>query len=944
MLYRLLSYTLTGLIISTCAFEIKAQCPTQAIAFTTQAEVDQFILDFPDCTELEFDLVIMPENNSAIATLEPLSNLTTINGGLIIEGHFDSNVTDLYAFRNLTSVEKVSIQFSNVVSFHNEINLNVRSILKISRCPEFTSFGNITLNSSMEEITLLDLALVPAEEYDILNQVDTVEDIIISGTNVLSLGPEINIHVLDDFAVSNNYSLNRIDGFSFDSIMTEFQIVGCPELQGPINSMMDLIEVDFFSFSGGNFIKALPPIPSLRNVERLSLYGLTEMDDFLILDNVIIEQKLYLFAINVNSLEGIHLDTTTSMLQEITLASLKQISNLDGLKFPDVLSSLTLRDCDLLSNLTGINDVYYIKELELSSLPLVENLEGFKGLKFVDGLEIEDCEFKSLQGLEQLEGIQEHLILSENQKLENLNGPNNLERLGSPLFIWFDSKLEITGNPRLNSIHMLSNAISNIEELIIKDNPQLASCSIAPICQALSSSAITIDIENNMIGCNSTQEVLDSCRNNQILVFYDFDENNLRDIGEKDLPIGRINVNDSYEILPNNTNGNFSFFDAGQNAFMEYIPDENWDITGQSNIYNLDSDTINNIEIGIIPTAEIHDIDVSLAFDQIICAETYALSAIVKNVGTTRKDVQLLIEGHGNLIFGSEEIELTNMSPGEVQNITLDYTAAGVSEITPGDLIELKATVTFEDETGSAIDKIKTYEIIFLCAYDPNDKQVFPAGVQDENYTLFEENTLEYKIRFQNTGNFPAEDIVIIDTLSEFLNLSTLKYLHSSHPVSEIKLDRNVVSFTFDDIFLIDSLANEPESHGYVQFSIETIEDLAENTVINNTAHIYFDANPAIVTNTVFNTFVSEIPPATSNENLTEQGFKLMPNPSRDLITIETTFAERDKQWKIYNQLGKEVMQGVTNNQIWEINISRLDTGLYFIELNSSVHRIIKIE
>ncbi len=944
MRHRLLSYTLTVIIISFYALGIEAQCPTQAIAFTTQDEVDQFILDFPNCTELDFDLVIKPGNNSAIVNLEPLSNLTTINGGLIIEGDLGSDVTDLYAFRNLMSVEKVNIQFSNVVNFHNEINWNVRSTLNISRCHEFTSFGNITLNSSMEEITLLDLGLVPSEEYDILNQIDTVEVILISGTNVLSLGPEINIHVLDDFAVNNNFSLIRIDGFSFDSKMTQFQIFVCPELQGPINSMMNLIEVDFFTFGGGNFIKTLPPIPSLQKVEKLNLSRLSEMDDLLILDNVIIEHDISLFNMDINSLEGIHLDTITSVLQEITLSSLDQIANLDGLKFPDVLSRLKIKNCDFLSNLTGIDDVYNIKDLELSSLPMLENLEGFNSLRVVDRLEIEDCEFKSLQGLEQLEGIQEHLILSDNQKLENLNGPNNFELIGSPLLFWFNNKLEITGNPKLNSIHMLSNAISNIEELIIKDNSQLASCSIAPICQALSSSAFTIDIENNLTGCNSAQEVLDSCRNNQILVYHDFDENNQRDAGETDLPIGRINVNDSYEILPNNTNGNFSFYDVGQNAFMEYIPDEHWDITGPSNIYNLDSDTINNIEIGIIPTAEIHDIDVSLAFDQIICAETYALSAIVKNVGTTRKDVQLLIEGHGSLIFGSEEIELTNMSPGEVENITLDYTAAGVSEITPGDLIELKATVTFEDETGSIIEKVKSYETIFLCAYDPNDKQVFPAGVQEENYTLFEDNTLEYKIRFQNTGNFPAEDIVIIDTLSDFLNLSTLKYLHSSHPISEIKLDRNVVSFSFEDIFLIDSLANEPESHGYVQFSIETMEDLTENTVIYNTAHIYFDSNPAIVTNTVFNTFVSEIPPATSNENLTEQGFKLMPKPSRDFITVETTFAERDKQWKIYNQLGQEVMQGFTNNQIWEINISELDTGLYFIELNNFVHRIIKIE
>ncbi len=550
---------------------------------------------------------------------------------------------------------------------------------------------------------------------------------------------------------------------------------------------------------------------------------------------------------------------------------------------------------------------------------------------------------KNLDGLELTEKIQEAILLEGNNSLENIDGLSNLKILGE-VGGFNNPALKIINNGSLISLQPLSQTLVDLEVLEIRNNPLLSICSVPPICQALSNVGTEVIIEDNMTGCNTINEVLEDCRSNQVLVFHDLDENNEKDQGEYDLPIGRINVNDAYEILPNNTNGNFSFYDAGENAFMEYIPEANWEITGPSSIYTLDSGTTNNFEIGIIPTAEIHDVEVSLAFDRIICDQTYVLTAIVKNVGTTTKDVQLVIEGHGILNSGTQEFEFINMLPGEVQNVTIVYTAADVSQVTPGDPIELKATISYEDETGSIIEKVKSYETIFLCAYDPNDKQVFPAGIQDENYTLFEDNTLEYKIRFQNTGNFPAEDIVIIDTLSEFLNLNTLKYLHSSHPITEIRLDRNVVSFTFDDIFLIDSLANEPESHGYVQFSIETTEDLAENTVINNTAHIYFDANPAIVTNTVFNTFVSEIPPATSNENLPEQGFKLMPNPSRDFITVETTFAERDKQWKIYNQLGQEMMCGQGKSQRFKIDLNILDNGIYFLQLDGAIGQFVKVK
>ncbi len=35
-----------------------AQCPSQDLIFTTQDQIDQFAIDYPDCTELDVKLVI----------------------------------------------------------------------------------------------------------------------------------------------------------------------------------------------------------------------------------------------------------------------------------------------------------------------------------------------------------------------------------------------------------------------------------------------------------------------------------------------------------------------------------------------------------------------------------------------------------------------------------------------------------------------------------------------------------------------------------------------------------------------------------------------------------------------------------------------------------------------------------------------------------------------
>src|SRR5690606_10672792 len=59
-----------------------AQCPPGNIIFTTQAQVDAFAVDFPNCTEIGGSLDI---SGSDITDLSPLQNLTQIGGSLTID-------------------------------------------------------------------------------------------------------------------------------------------------------------------------------------------------------------------------------------------------------------------------------------------------------------------------------------------------------------------------------------------------------------------------------------------------------------------------------------------------------------------------------------------------------------------------------------------------------------------------------------------------------------------------------------------------------------------------------------------------------------------------------------------------------------------------------------------------------------------------------------------
>ena len=165
-------------------------------------------------------------------------------------------------------------------------------------------------------------------------------------------------------------------------------------------------------------------------------------------------------------------------------------------------------------------------------------------------------------------------------------------------------------------------------------------------------------------------------------------------------------------------------------------------------------------------------------------------------------------------------------------------------------------------------------------AYDPNDKIGYPKGFCQAHY-IESGQDIEYKIRFQNTGTDTAFNIVVIDTLSNFLSPATVRPGSSSHPYEFDLLGAGVVKFSFPNIMLPDSNINEPASHGFVKFTVSQRPSLDMGAAIENHADIYFDFNDPIRTNTYRHTIGDE--------------FVEMQGQSGDLSvsgTVETWFGE----------------------------------------------------
>lgn len=215
-------------------------------------------------------------------------------------------------------------------------------------------------------------------------------------------------------------------------------------------------------------------------------------------------------------------------------------------------------------------------------------------------------------------------------------------------------------------------------------------------------------------------------------------------------------------------------------------------------------------------------------------------------------------------------------------------------------------------------------------SFDPNDKQCKQGSVITTEQVEDGEE-LEFTIRFQNTGNYQADFVHITDTLSTVLDFSTLRILSSSHDLRWSFSDRGVVDFYFDSINLVPSVQDEDASQGFVKYVIRCRNTTKLGDGIANTAYIYFDFNAAIITNTT-STIVS-LPLVNSLAKIlpSEININVYPNPTKDILHINTSELDLSSYMLcIYDVTGKLVEDMLVENSIYDFSTAKLSNGFYF--------------
>ena len=243
-------------------------------------------------------------------------------------------------------------------------------------------------------------------------------------------------------------------------------------------------------------------------------------------------------------------------------------------------------------------------------------------------------------------------------------------------------------------------------------------------------------------------------------------------------------------------------------------------------------------------------------------------------------------------IGGADFVEL---SPGTIL-WTINNQPAGSSEwydlhingpgsIYAGMSFPFSFSIQLQDANGQIFySNSWSYSAWVTCSYDPNDKVANPIGYTN-NHFISADQVLEYKIRFQNTGNATAFNVRIDDQLDTVhLNLSTFQLTGSSHDYFAVMNPNGLLQLYFNDIMLPDSLTDEPNSHGWIQYRIAPLTNLVPGDVISNTASIYFDDNLPVLTNEVTHTVYD----CSLMEPLDDSVVTCIANPV--ILSVDTTF------------------------------------------------------
>lgn len=280
-----------------------------------------------------------------------------------------------------------------------------------------------------------------------------------------------------------------------------------------------------------------------------------------------------------------------------------------------------------------------------------------------------------------------------------------------------------------------------------------------------------------------------------------------------------------------------------------------------------------------------------------------------------------------------------NLAPFEVRHIDLTLnlnSPTDVPAVTSGSVLNLTGQILTDANDETPHDNTFSLVQTVVNSFDPNDKTCLEgATIAPEMAGQY----VHYQIRFENTGTFFAQNIVVKDMIDATkFDIASLVPIDGSHDFYT-RINGNKVEFVFENI----NLPFWPEDNqGYVVFKIKTKPTLVLGDTFSNTASIYFDYNHPVVTEPA----VTTIALLKTQDFGFSDHFSVHPNPATDVLNVQSKTGAAIQSVAVYNMLGQLMRSVVQPKQSETLDVSALPTGNYLIRIVSdkglSAAKIIK--
>ncbi|MFN5355255.1 MAG: SprB repeat-containing protein [Bacteroidota bacterium] len=450
-------------------------------------------------------------------------------------------------------------------------------------------------------------------------------------------------------------------------------------------------------------------------------------------------------------------------------------------------------------------------------------------------------------------------------------------------------------------------------------------------------------------GCTAIDTVfLGSTLNNAAYlsgrVYLDADSNHVFSTGDSPLAYQQIECQQSGLIAYTNLQGEYFFPEAPGTYTISYVNNPFYSINNGTGAYNV---TLGNTSIT--------NLDFPLQIDSLLRSpQVYTYCPLPRCNANSTLYISLLNTGNA---IDSGEIRLqfdpamTFVSSQPAATLNGNTLVFGYSSLLPtqsltcsaifalpgaGSILNLQSEAISIDQTGTILASDTLQQSVnVLCAFDPNDKGVSPQG-DGSSHRVNMNSELRYLVRFQNTGNDTAFNVLVTDTLAAGIDTGSVQVIASSHPCWVQRSNGNILRFYFTNIQLPDSNVNEEESHGYVLFSCTGNSTNIDPTAVTNSANIYFDANPPVITNSTLTTFSNLSTGLAFVEDPKEFVLLATPTPFQDYCTIQIANPDKGAQYsyRIQDMMGNTCMtSGIITESWFVVPRSRLDAGIYILDV-----------